>query len=315
MDVHYLAIDGGGTKTDAVLFSASGQIVGRAIGEGTNPNGMEFGRVTDHFRKLFSQLFASGRPVEIAGCFAGLSGSDSPELAGKLAESLRSACPTPIKRLKVGNDALNALWSGTDGKPGLVVIAGTGSIAFGIKPNGDSFRIGGWGYLFGDEGSGYDIGRETIRHVLMAVDGREKKTALTEALIGYFKVSHITDIIPIVYSCTKNVIAGLVPLVVHEAEQGDALAGQILNDTAEKLIHLIKSGINRFEQVPDTVLAGGVWKCRMIRERVCAEIDAPVIFPNCPPVYGSIAKCVYEWEHQQAGLLGVLKKQLIGSAD
>lgn len=311
MDNYYIAIDGGGTKTDAVIFSTGGQLINRVIGAGTNPNGMDFNQVTEHFRKLFSELMSVKKPVSIAGCYAGLSGSDHPALTRKLANAIKDACPVKISHLQVGNDAMNALWSGTDGRPGLVVIAGTGSIAFGILENGKYFRMGGWGYLFGDEGSGYAIGRETVRRVLMVYDGRERETTLISALTRYFHVQSINDIVPIVYQSSKDVIAGLVPIVASEAEQGDCLAEHILFEAAQDLISLIQNGMSKFESVPETVLVGGVWNSRIIREKVCSGISAPFIFPDYPPVYGSIAKCVNEWECQNERLLDSLKKQLM----
>jgi N-acetylglucosamine kinase-like BadF-type ATPase len=311
MDHLYLAIDGGGTKTDAVLFDSTGTIINRAIGMGTNPNGTKFDEVTLHFKKLFTNLVLTHSIKEIKGCFAGLSGSDHPELTRKLADCIREACPLPIHCLVVGNDAMNALWSGTDGKSGLVMIAGTGSIVYGIKNNGASFRIGGWGYLFGDEGSGYSIGRNAIKHVLMTFDHRDQKTSLTMALLTYFHVPVISDIVPIVYKSSKDIIAGLVPIISREAEQGDHLAKQILIDASKELIALLQSGIERFETTPNVVLVGGIWKCRMIRETVCATVNVPLVFPSCPPVYGSIAKCVSEWENKDEKLLRSLKRQLL----
>ncbi|MCO7128049.1 hypothetical protein NIE88_20100 [Sporolactobacillus shoreicorticis] len=311
MDYLYLAIDGGGTKTDAVLFNSTGTIISRTIGSGTNPNGMSFNEVTLHFKKLFANLLLNNSIKEIKGCFAGLSGSDHPKLIKKLADCLREACPLPIHHLIVGNDGMNALWSGTNGASGLVMIAGTGSIVYGIKHNGASFRIGGWGYLFGDEGSGYSIGREAIRHVLMTFDHREQTTSLTIALSNYFDVSVISDIVPIVYKCSKDIIAGLVPIISREAEQGDHLAKQILSDASKELIALLQSGLDRFETMPHVVLVGGIWKCRLIRETICTAVSVPLIFPSCPPVYGSIAKCVNEWEKKDEKLLFSLKRQLL----
>jgi Predicted N-acetylglucosamine kinase len=308
---YYLAIDGGGTKTDAVLFTSDGVICNRVIGEGTNPNGMDFKNVEGHFRTLFSKLMSASSPGKINGCFAGLSGSDHPALVRKLSDCIRAACPVTIDVLQVGNDAMNALWSGTDGKSGLVVIAGTGSIAFGILPDGKSFRVGGWGYLFGDEGSGYDIGRETIRRVLMAYDQREQETLLTSALTTCFHVRKIIDIIPVVYQSPKSAIAGLVPVVAEMAKKEDALAISILDEASDRLISLIQSGLLRFAQKPAVVLAGGVWKCERIRHTVVRKTGLPFIFPEYPPVYGAIAKCVSEWENGDRQLLNQLRQQLI----
>lgn len=310
MERYYLAVDGGGTKTDAVLFTSGGKIINRVIGEGTNPNGMDFQNVADHFRALFSKLFLRSAPDHIDGCFAGLSGSDHPVLVNKFSECISETCPITISALQIGNDAMNALWSGTDGKPGLVVIAGTGSIAFGFLPDGASFRIGGWGYLFGDEGSGYDIGKETIRRTLMAYDGREPATLLTAALTDYFHVPGIIDIIPIVYQSPKSIIAGLVPVVSEAAKKRDSMAIGILNEAAEHLASLVHSGMLQFAKRPEIVLAGGVWHCDAIRERVFSMIGKPLILPEFPPVYGSMAKCVNEWEQGSGQLLDRLKQKL-----
>ncbi|WP_353948197.1 BadF/BadG/BcrA/BcrD ATPase family protein [Sporolactobacillus sp. Y61] len=306
----YLAIDGGGTKTDAVLFSNSGKILSRAIGAGTNPNGMSFDQVTDHFRKLFSILFDGQRVIRLQGCFAGLSGADHPALTQRLTRSIQAACPADITHLQVGNDAMNALWSGTDGKPGMVVIAGTGSIAYGLHEDGRSFRIGGWGFLFGDEGSGYDIGRETIRQVLMEYDGRRPATALTSQVKDYFQVTAIPDIIPIVYQARKDKIAGLVPLVAESAELGDSCARKILDKAADQLIQLIGNGLEHFDTPPQVVLTGGVWKCILIRQRVLQQMNRSFVFPVCPPVWGSMARCLNEWEQSNDQISELLKKQL-----
>lgn len=310
MTRYYIAVDGGGTKTDAVLFTSDGVIINRTIGEGTNPNGMDFRNVQKHFRTLFSKLIPTSAPDHINGCFAGLSGSDHPLLTKKLSECIRMACPITIDTLQIGNDAMNALWSGTDGKPGLVVIAGTGSIAFGILPDGKSFRIGGWGYLFGDEGSGYAIGRETIRRVLMAYDGREQETLLTSALTTYFHVREIIDAIPVVYQSTKSIIAGLVPIVAEIAAKGDTLAVSILDEATNCLVSLIRSGALRFTKKPEIVLAGGVWNCEIIRKTVIAKTGLSFIFPQFSPVYGSMAKCANEWEHGDRQLLDQVKRNM-----
>ncbi|RYM05808.1 hypothetical protein EWH99_05200 [Sporolactobacillus sp. THM7-7] len=308
---YYLGIDGGGTKTDAVLFSSEGGIVQRVIGAGTNPNSIHDEQVTERFQDIFLKLMSHNRPDSVTGCFAGLAGSDHPAITRKLARCIRQACPVPIDHLQVGNDAMNALWSGTEGGPGLVVIAGTGSIAYGMQRNGKDFRIGGWGYLFGDEGSGYDIGREAIRCTLMSYDGRKPKTQLTAALENYFKVDAIADIVPIIYRCSKNVIAGLAPHVETAALRGDQLAHEVMSHAARSLILLIRSGMRRFNEDIEVVLTGGVWESSIIREMVSTAIQRAFIFPKHPPVYGSIAKCCMEWEKAKSRLiLENVKKQI-----
>lgn len=312
MNRYYLAIDGGGTKTDAVLFTTNGTIVQRIIGGGTNPNNTTSDELIGHFQSLFSKLLQGLDINNISGCFAGLSGSDHPKLTNKLAQCIRRSCPVKILKLIVGNDAMNALWSGTDGKYGMVVIAGTGSIAYGILKSGKNFRVGGWGYLFGDEGSGYYIGNQAIRHAMKTFDGRESKTQLTDILNNYFCVESISDIIPVVYGSSKNVIAGIVPFIEKAGLNGDQLAERILIEAAQQLILLIQSGLRHFNYPVEIVLTGGIWNSKIIRNYVCQNLKENFVFPEVPPVYGSVCKCVMEWDKDRSSLLlPRLKTQLI----
>lgn len=313
MTRYYIGIDGGGSKTDAVLFRSDGELVQRVIGAGTNPNHTDQADLAERFQTIFQKLLIRIRPTEISGCFAGLSGSDHPLARRQLIECIRPSCPVPITHLQVGVDALNALWSGTDGEPGLVVIAGTGSIAYGIAANGDEFRIGGWGYQFGDEGSGYDIGRETVRRVLMTFDGRQRETQLTQVVMRYFHVDTISDIVPYIYRAPKKKIAGLVPFVEKSALHGDRPAADILERAAQSLTVLIENGRRRIADGAPIVLAGGVWHSSVIRRYVFAHSPYPYLFPECPPVYGSMAKCLYEWgEPPIRAALKKIRKNLSG---
>ncbi|WP_246092740.1 N-acetylglucosamine kinase [Terrilactibacillus laevilacticus] len=306
-----LAIDGGGTKTDVVLLNADNGVIHRVIGESTNPNSLKFNQVEQHFETIFAELFQNEMPSNIIHCFAGISGADHPDISRQLEVCIRNVCPVPIINLEVGNDAKNALWSGTDGDHGLVVIAGTGSIAYGEKENGETFRIGGWGYLFGDEGSGYDIGKEAIRNVLMSYDGRNPQTILTSFVKKYFEIDSIQDLIPIIYQSPKHMIAGLVPLVEKSALEGDKIAMKIMINAVESLVSLIQAALKQYSSNPKIVLTGGIWNSVIIRKEIRKLIPQDLVFLNYPPVYGSIIRTLSKLEGSKKGnLLEKVKDQL-----
>lgn len=313
MTNYYIGIDGGGTKTAALLFNSEGEIIGKTVEAGTNLNSVEMEQVANRMELLFSRLCSSLPLHEIRGLFAGLAGADHPDTINTYRRIIRQACPLTIQQLIIGNDAMNAFWSGIEADNGMVVIAGTGSIAYGMKNNREFFRIGGWGYLFGDEGSGYDIGKEAVRRTLMAYDGRLPATKLTTILKDYFSVGTILDIVPIVYQSTKDRIAGLAPRVEQAAEWGDALALQIVNEASDSLSELISYGRQRFqeESVP-IVLTGGIWNSSLIKQRVLRRLkNVDLIFPQFSPVYGSAVKCIKEWEIEHARqILPNLKEQM-----
>jgi N-acetylglucosamine kinase-like BadF-type ATPase len=289
MTKYFVAIDGGGTKTDAVLFDDTGRIIQRMIGQSSSPSALDGARLRSHFTIIFTELFSVEKPALLTRCFAGVSGCDHPLLRERLTKVLMETLPVPFTSIQVDNDAITALWSGTDGAPGVVVIAGTGSIAYGCLPDGSRFRIGGWGHLVGDDGSGYFIGKEAVRAVLRAYDGLEPRTPLYDKIQAHFKVAAMPDIIPMIYGTTKTTLANLAPLVIDAAEAGDTAAIRILENSARHLNELIRAALSRFDG-PDVpvVLAGGLWKAKWLREKATEGIHARLIQPKYPPVYGAM---------------------------
>ncbi|GGE49584.1 N-acetylmuramic acid/N-acetylglucosamine kinase [Pullulanibacillus camelliae] len=288
MTKSYVAIDGGGTKTDIVWFNESGQMLQRVLGPSTNPNNLSEEELAERFQSLFLKLFREQSPTSIKHIFAGMAGADHPLLNGRIQNVLEKVIGDRAEHIQVENDAVNALWSGTDGKAGIVIIAGTGSILYGRSPDGQSFRIGGWGHLVSDEGSGYFIGREAIHYALEAYDGLQEKGLLYDAILKHFNSENMSDVIPIIYDHPQSTLAALVPIVERAAVNGDVVAHQIIEKAAHCLITLIHSGLDRFENRVPVVLAGGVWNVKLIMQTVTEAIAATFIRPEVPPIYGSI---------------------------
>jgi N-acetylglucosamine kinase-like BadF-type ATPase len=168
-------------------------------------------------------------------------------------------------RTLVVNDALVALVAGAGDAPGVVIIAGTGSIAYGRNAQGHAARAGGWGYLLGDEGSGFWIGRRALSAVVRAADGRGPGTELTERVMTHLKLVRPSDLIHETYyrDLKRAAIAGLAPVVELARAEGDAVASDILAQAARELIVAASSVVSRLEMRGDlfpTILAGGIFK-------------------------------------------------------
>jgi N-acetylglucosamine kinase-like BadF-type ATPase len=168
-------------------------------------------------------------------------------------------------RVIVVNDALIALAAGSRGEPGIVIIAGTGSIAYGRNARGATARAGGWGHMIGDEGSGYWIGREALAAVMRASDGRGPSTELTGEVLRHFDVTDLSRLPRIVYDREqpRMSVAALGPTVQQASDRGDAVATRILERATEELALAARSVAERLEMRGDRFtfyLAGGAFR-------------------------------------------------------
>jgi N-acetylglucosamine kinase-like BadF-type ATPase len=163
------------------------------------------------------------------------------------------------------NDALIALVAGAGEDPGVVLVAGTGSIAYGRNRAGRAARAGGWGYLLGDEGGGFWIGRSALAAVVRQYDGRGPSTQLTDLVLAHLRLASPTDLIQEIYEGNQHrkTMAGLAALVGRAAANGDAVAAEIVARAGAELAASIASVIARLEmrgEVFPTLLAGGIFR-------------------------------------------------------
>jgi N-acetylglucosamine kinase-like BadF-type ATPase len=146
-------------------------------------------------------------------------------------------------KISVNSDAIIALAGAFGNRPGIILIAGTGTICFGKNSKGDIIRSGGWGYLLGDEGSGYYIGREAILAALKDFDGRGEGTTLRKILMSKFGLESMDQIIPLIYQnkLDRIKIADLAPIVFEEAKKVDTVALQIIKQAGNEIGKLAKA--------------------------------------------------------------------------
>lgn len=257
----YLGIDGGGTRTVALLANASGDIVGRGTAGPSNRQAVGTERALAALDDAVSAAFhAAGLPRgPVTSACLGLAGADRPDDQAVLrawAERVRLAA-----RVEVTSDAAILLAAGTPHGWGLVLIAGTGSIAFGRTADGRRARAGGWGHLLGDEGSAYSLVLHALQAIAHAADGRGPATRLTERFLSHWGLSQPQDLIAAVYRSGRDRadFAALAPLVIEVAED-DAVAAEIVEQGAHELTQAGESVVRQLgwdQQIP-LALAGGL---------------------------------------------------------
>jgi len=260
--MHVLGIDAGGTKTVCLLADEHGTIVAESRGQGANLHAAGELGVEKVLHEVMEEAIGDHDVVPAAVCL-GIAGVDREEEARTVRAIMRRIGHK--SRALVVNDALIALVAGAGDDPGIVIIAGTGSIAYGRNAAGEAARAGGWGHMIGDEGSGYWIGREAIAAVMRAGDGRGPATQLSAEILAHFNVSDESRLPPIVYDREqpRMAVAAVGSIVQRAAEQGDAVAARILERAADELVLAARSVASRLEMRGDAFafyLAGGVFQ-------------------------------------------------------
>ncbi len=288
----FLGVDGGGTKTLAVLADRNGEVLSQAKTGASNPLrvGVETS-VREIAEAVDAACDALGKSrTDIAAAFVGLAGVRREDLRERMRESLQDELGVEI--LEVATDAEIALHGATDGREGIVIIAGTGSICCGRNSTGEFARAGGWGPLAGDEGGGAGIARRALQQIAKASDGRGEKTMLGEYACRYFRADTSDDLAMAIYSptMTNDKIAGFARFVIEAARAKDSIATELLTEAARELgiaanavIKNLGLGKKKFQ----VAYVGGIFNAeKLIFEPLLEEIrkGAPHAF-LAPPLF------------------------------
>jgi N-acetylglucosamine kinase-like BadF-type ATPase len=260
--MYVLGIDAGGTKTVCLLADEEGHIIAEARGGGANLQSVGELEVEKVLHGVMESALADHDVAPSAICL-GIAGVDRPADSQTI-RSIMNRIGYKARALVV-NDALVALQAGAGNQPGVVIVAGTGSIAYGRNRSAQAARAGGWGYLIGDEGGGFWIGRSALASVVRQFDGRGPTTQLTELVLRHMGLRSPTELIHEIYyrDLHRRAIAGLAALVHQAAKDGDAVAGQILTRAGTELASAAASVIARLEMRGEafpTILAGGIFR-------------------------------------------------------
>jgi N-acetylglucosamine kinase-like BadF-type ATPase len=260
---HVIGIDAGGTKTVCHLAEADGRLLIETRGPGANLQAAGELQVEKVLHEVMDHAIEQchcGMPIAICLGMAGVDREDDSRVVWGIMRRIGYKA-----RLVVVNDALIALEAGIGEGPGIVLISGTGSIAYGRNSDGEAARAGGWGYVLGDEGSGYWIGRAAIRAVLRESDRRGARTKLTELLLQHFDAKRPQDLLHAVYfrGVKPPEIAALAPYVQQAFTDGDVVAAGIMDGTARELAGYAISVARRLRMLDEPftlLLSGGIFR-------------------------------------------------------
>jgi N-acetylglucosamine kinase-like BadF-type ATPase len=295
----YLGVDGGQSSTKALLADESGKVIGRGRGGPCNHVGSAEGRakflsaVGDCLRQAYGEAGLESTSVRFASVCLGLSGGAEDKEA--YAKEL-----IPSDRYKLTHDAEIALVGGTAGEPGIIIIAGTGSIAFGRNAQMQTARAGGWGYIFGDEGGGFDLARQALRRALQFEEGWGPATILHKALLEVSGVPTANALMHQFYNqFDRKQIASFAKLVTAAAQQGDQVALEVLETAAERLAGYVTGVYNQLFKQSETVqivAVGGVFKSQLLTQQLTRNIHTslhcPLGTPRLSPAAGALLEAL-----------------------
>ncbi len=288
---HVIGIDAGGTKTVGLLADEQGEVVAKAIAGGANL--LVHGELGVE-KSLFQVLDALDSSTPVAALCLGIAGVDrsgEEELIRGVLRRLGIRC-----EVRILNDAIVALVAGAPDGVGIVVVSGTGSIAYGVDPAGNTARSGGWGYLLGDEGSAFWLGHAAVRAGIRAADGRGPATALYDRICEHLEVSVTDGLVTWFYDqeLSRHRVARLARIVEEVAAEGDPTAVELLDQAARHLVWAAEAVERQlaFAEPFPLVLAGGAFKaCPSLFERMEEKLDlerAGVVRLEVEPAVGAV---------------------------
>jgi N-acetylglucosamine kinase-like BadF-type ATPase len=296
----YLGVDGGQSSTTALIGDETGRVLGRGRGGPCNHVSSAEGR-TKFFNALGECLKQAckqaGLDAEtvafVCACLGFSGGPEDKEAYSR--ELIRS------EQYKITHDAEIALAGATAGEPGIIIIAGTGSMAFGRNAEGQTARAGGWGYIFGDEGGAFDITRRALRAALQYEEGWGPPTILRDLLLKETGAANANEMLHLFYTpeYTRRRVASFGPLVTRAAEKGDSAALEIFEAAAAELTRFV-GGVHRHlfragERVPLAYIGGAFRSAPLLTgftKRVCDSIGSRIGPPRLSPAAGALLEAL-----------------------
>nr|WP_285860464.1 MULTISPECIES: BadF/BadG/BcrA/BcrD ATPase family protein [Paenibacillus] len=256
---YYLGVDGGGSKTYAVITDEHGHVIG--VGRGGNGNHQKNRREAElSLKQAVTEALGAAKLTEeqIEFAWFGLAGADR-ESDFHILRPIIAGLGLP--RTEISCDTWIALRAGTEESHGVVLICGSGVNCSGKNRTGDTFQCGGFGYRFGDFGGGYDLSVEVFRTVIRSYEGREKVTALSEKLIDLLGYSSVAELRDDFLDHSRHLPIGAAELLFEAAEEGDAVAIRLLEKQGEELGLAAVATIHQLNMSEDSfqlVLAGSL---------------------------------------------------------
>ena len=325
-EVTILAVDAGGTGCRAALCNKNGHILAYSSGDSCNYHSIGAEQATLTLTLLLTALIKK-QYLRVNCVVFGLAGLDTKRDQDALTLIVHKAI-TDAKivadKIYLCNDALLTLKGSVGQNNGVLIAAGTGSIACGITKEGLEVRVGGWGYRVGDEGSGHSIGKAAITHILKAYDGREKPSAISAAILTEMSFPDEETLVNWIYSSQFSIarIAALAPIIVRLAEEGDHQGIKIIQHACQELREMALTVIRKLGLMStqfNLILSGGILRHPIIQYQlitsltsVCSELK--VIVPNDQPLCANLRYGLMMVGIDNDTILNQLSKQLHSSS-
>ena len=282
-----IGIDGGGTKTEAVLLDETGCVLGRHRAGPCNPNLIGFEASVALVKECVDALVGNtGAPD---GIYIGTAGIFTKDDGPRFAAAVAGTCG--VERVKCENDVMNVIASATAEDRCVAGVCGTGMIVYAKEP-GRVTRLGGWGYLLGDGGSGYAIGRDVIRAAVGESEGTSAATALTP-LVERKAGMALERLVREVYRRDPAFVASFAPLAFEADAAGDAVANGIIARNARVFAGMLNHAASAFDCGNTVVVSGGIATNVRFGERLKRELKdgLRLVVPTHPQVLGACFNC------------------------
>jgi N-acetylglucosamine kinase-like BadF-type ATPase len=289
MPTYYLGVDGGQSSTTALIGDQTGRVIG--FGRG-GPCYQTRAALHDCLVSACRQAGLTPDSVLFASAWLGFSGGAEDKEA-IVREMVRA------DKLNLTHDASIALSGAIAGDAGIIVIAGTGSMAFGRNTAQRTARAGGWGYIFGDEGGGFDLTRQALRAALRFEEGWGPPTSLHAILLAETESKSANELLHRWYTqeFSRPVVAAYSNLVDQAAEAGDIVAQKLLSNAAQELAllaHAVREQLFRAGEKVRVAYSGGVFRSRTLLERFRMILELHDRLEVVAPVYGPAAGALIE---------------------
>ncbi|MAS38359.1 MAG: hypothetical protein CL610_30460 [Anaerolineaceae bacterium] len=291
--MYLMGIDGGGSTVRVMIITPDLTVRAEYIGPAVNPSAIGRDEAARRIQDAMRENIRQGglAPEQIAGVGVGVAGASN--RYAWAVDWLRTTvhAVTPNANIVPSSDFEIALVGAHGQRLGILLLAGTGSLAYGVNGAGDSALVGGWGYLLGDEGSGYWLGMRALQVAARMADGRGPDTALYAAVMTALKLDDPLELIPWLYQQPARVqdVARLAPLVLDSATQGDKVARSLVDTAAMELTLAVRTIRHRLDlHGHQPMFAGSLLStANPLSEQVCQLLDMPSLpTPRYTPVMG-----------------------------
>ncbi|HEY9189016.1 MAG TPA: BadF/BadG/BcrA/BcrD ATPase family protein [Ignavibacteria bacterium] len=303
---YVLAVEGGGTKTNSVIADENGNIIAKSTTGPSNFLIVGFEKACENIIQGLQDCINNSKinNSDIKVAMLGLTGAGRKLDQDNMRKAFKDYSTSKgftFNSIIVDSDARISLEAAFPNKPGMILISGTGSIMFGKDGQGNLYRVGGWGRILGDEGSGFYIGKKGLISSIKQIDGRGEKTLLFDLISEKYNLNSLETIIKSIYTDNFD-IAKIAPLVFEAAEKDDKIAKEILNEAVDELLLHIETmlkKINFDEKIGLSFVGSIITNDNYIRRKIVNYINSnlkqiELIDSNNEPIYGAIVMAINE---------------------